>query len=86
MYIQTWQKLIYYFYYIKDGEYLYKNLFQPTKKQLKCTSNIIEVANKVKLREEQNKRKDKKKGKTRIKKAIKKLNKFTLKFSLTFIQ
>jgi hypothetical protein len=41
-----------YFYRVKDGKCLYKDLFQPIERQLKCTSNVIEVANKVKLREE----------------------------------
>ena len=41
----------------------------------------MEVANEVKLREEQ----DGKKGKVGTKKAINKLNKLALKFSLAFI-
>ena len=53
-YIQIQQKLTYYFYYIKNSKYLYKNLFQVTEKQLKYASNIIKTANEVKLREKQN--------------------------------
>ena len=85
MYIQTWQKLICYFYCVTDGKCLYKDLFQPIERQLKYTSNIMEVANEVKLREEQDKKEDKKKGKIGTKEAIKKLNKLVLKLNLTFI-
>ena len=74
-----------YFYRVKDGKYLYKDLFQPTERQLKCTSNIMEAVNKVKLKEEQDKKENKKEGKIGTKKAIKKLNKFILELSLIFI-
>ena len=40
------------FYYIKDGKCLRKDLFRPIERQLKCASDVIEAANKVKLREE----------------------------------
>ena len=79
---------MYYFYYVKDSKCLYKNLFQAIKRQLKYTSNIIEVVNKIKLREKQNKEgedKEKKRGGVGTKKAINKLDNFTLKLSLTFI-
>ena len=80
-----WQKLIYYFYCVKDGKYLHKNLFQFIERQLKYTSNVIKVANKIKLREEQDKKENREKGRVKIKKAINKLDKFILKLSLTFI-
>ena len=43
---------MYYFYRVKDGKYLREDLFRPIERHLKYASNIMEAANKVKLREE----------------------------------
>ena len=80
-YIQTWQKLTCYFYRVKDGKCLYEDLFQPIERQLKYTNNIIEAANKVKLREEQDKGEDGEEGRVGIKEAMDKLDKLALEFS-----
>ena len=80
-----WQKLIYYFYCVKDGKYLYKDLFQPIERQLKYTSNIIEVVNKIKLKKKQDKKENREKGKVKTKEAINMLDKLALKLNLAFI-
>ena len=54
-------------------------------RQLKCASNIIEAANKVKLREEQDKGKDREEGRAGTKEAINRLDKLALDLSLAFI-
>ena len=54
-------------------------------RQLKYTSNIIEVVNKVKLREEQDKEKDREEGRAETKEVINRLNKLALDLSLAFI-
>ena len=80
-YIQTWQKLTCYFYRVKDGKYLRKDLFRPTERQLKYAGNIIEAANEVKLREEQ----DREGGRVGTEEAMDKLDKLALELSLAFI-
>ena len=59
---------MYYFYHIKDGKCLYKNLFQFTKKQFKYANNVIETTNKIKLKKEQDKKGKKKVEEQKLKK------------------
>ena len=74
-----------YFYHIKDGECLREDLFRPMERQLKCTGNVMEVANEVKLREEQDKGEDGEEGRAGTEEAMEKLDKLTLELSLAFI-